>query len=138
MTERIRGSPRYHPQMQGRRTSRANWREQAPIARQLRRRSTATETVLWAALRSKQLDGFKFRRQHPIGQFIADFYCVRAGLAIEIDGPVHSSHVEADRLRQEFLESRDIAILRFTNDDIDRDLRRVVATIAETLANRTA
>jgi len=124
--------------MQGRRTSRANWREQVPIARQLRRQSTAAEALLWDALRGKGLDGFKFRRQHPIGQFIVDFYCVRAGVVIEIDGPIHAQQSEADRLRQEFLESRDIVVLRFTNDQIDRDMPNVLATIAQAVGDRTA
>ena len=108
-----------------------------PIARELRRRSTPAEAALWDALRAGRLAGFKFRRQHPIGRFVVDFYCVRAGVAIEIDGPVHAQQAEADRLRQEFLESREIIVLRFTNDDIERDLARVLATISQTLADRS-
>lgn len=123
--------------MYRRRTSHEKWREQVPLAREFRRRATPAEAALWDALRDARLAGFKFRRQHPIGRFIVDFYCARAGVAIEIDGPVHADQAEADRLRQQFLESRNIAVLRFTNDDIERDLPRVLAATSRALADRT-
>jgi very-short-patch-repair endonuclease len=101
----------------GRVTSRAEWREQVPIARQLRREPTTAEQRLWALLRNRGT-GVKFRRQHPVGRFILDFYCVEHGLAIEIDGPVHESQQEADRLRTNYLEQRGIHVMRFSNDEL--------------------
>jgi len=59
-------------------------------ARELRREMTALETIVWFELKGKKLDGYKFRRQAPIGPYIADFYCPAARLVVEIDGPVHN------------------------------------------------
>ncbi len=79
-------------------------------ARQLRREATTAESLLWELLRDRRLLGRKFRRQHPIGQFIADFFCDDARLIIEIDGAVHRepTQQERDRLREEIL--RDMAL----------------------------
>ncbi len=113
------------------------WTLQRELARKMRRKPTAAEDLLWDRLRSKRLQGLKFRRQHPIGRFIVDFYCVEAGLAIEVDGPVHQHRAEEDRARQEHLESRGVKFLRFSNDDIAADIDQVLRTIsAAAEANR--
>ena len=111
------------------------WTQQRELARKLRRAPTGAEGVLWEGLRNKRL-GMKFRRQHPIGKFIVDFYCVEAALAIELDGGVHERRVEEDRLRQQHLESRGVHVLRFSNDEIDADIDAVLKRISEAIANR--
>lgn len=101
-------------------------------ARQLRREATAAESLLWELLRDRRLLGRKFRRQHPIGQFIADFFCDDARLIIEIDGAVHRepTQQERDRLREEILREHGFAMLRFTNDQILDRTEQVLREIA--------
>lgn len=99
---------------------------------QLRREATTAESLLWELLRDRRLLGRKFRRQHPIGQFIADFFCDDARLIIEIDGAVHRepTQQERDRLREEILREHGFAILRFTNDQILDRTEQVLQEIA--------
>ncbi|MGY4520672.1 DUF559 domain-containing protein [Thermostichus sp. MS-CIW-30] len=101
-------------------------------ARQLRREATTAESLLWELLRDRRLLGRKFRRQHPIGQFIADFFCDDARLIIEIDGAVHRepTQQERDRLREEILREHGFAILRFTNEQIFDRTEQVLQEIA--------
>ncbi|MFS8783236.1 endonuclease domain-containing protein, partial [Synechococcus sp. R6-7] len=101
-------------------------------ARQLRREATTAESLLWELLRDRRLLGRKFRRQHPIGQFIADFFCDDARLIIEIDGAVHRepTQQERDRLREEILREHGFAILRFTNEQIFDHTEQVLQEIA--------
>ncbi|MGY2975234.1 DUF559 domain-containing protein [Thermostichus sp. MS-CIW-37] len=101
-------------------------------ARQLRREATTAESLLWELLRDRRLLGRKFRRQHPIGQFIADFFCDDARLIIEIDGAVHRepTQQERDRLREEILREHGFAMLRFTNDQILDRTEQVLQEIA--------
>ena len=87
-------------------------------AQELRRRMTPEEASLWEALRSRRLGGYKFRRQHPIGPFIADFYCAQARLVVEIDGDVHVEQTERDRARDDLLESWGYHVVRFWNRDV--------------------
>nr|MBC7245341.1 DUF559 domain-containing protein [Chloroflexota bacterium] len=89
--------------------------------------------MLWQHLRRKQLLGYKFRRQHAIERFIVDFYCRDAGLVIEVDGPVHQYTAEEDAIRQEFLESIGLRVLRFTNEQVMTDIEGVLGTIARAL-----
>ena len=98
-------------------------------ARQMRSAPTLAETQLWKHLRNKQLDGFKFRRQHIIHTFIVDFYCPAAKLVIEIDGEVHRQQGEYDHERNMFLESRGYRVLRFPNHQVLEDIESVLATI---------
>jgi very-short-patch-repair endonuclease len=100
--------------------------------RDLRKQATPSEARLWNSLRGKQL-GVKFRRQHPMHRYVVDFYCVEAGLAIEIDGGVHASQVQEDAGRQAFLESNNIRFLRFSNDDVTNNLAAVLARINQAL-----
>jgi very-short-patch-repair endonuclease len=107
-------------------------RELIARARQLRREATTAESLLWELLRDRRLLGRKFRRQHPIGQFIADFFCDDARLIIEIDGAVHHepTQQERDRLREEILREHGFSILRFTNDQILDRTEQVLQEIA--------
>src|SRR5262245_48108386 len=87
-------------------------------ARQLRRTSTPAEQVLWSLLRGRRLSGAKFRRQQPLGPFIADFYCAAASLVVEADGSSHVPRSEHDAARDAFLRACGIRILRLSNREI--------------------
>ncbi|MCS7179692.1 MAG: endonuclease domain-containing protein, partial [Anaerolineae bacterium] len=102
-------------------------------ARQLRRQMTPTEEILWQHLRDGRLDGIKFRRQHPYGPFILDFFCVEQQLVIEIDGSIHQQREQQarDRARDEYLEQNGLRILRFEADEVERDLPGVLNRIRE-------
>ena len=99
-------------------------------ARVLRKELTLPEVVLWQALRTRP-GGFKFRRQHPIGGYVADFACLTARLLIEVDGELHSDHEVAtvDRLRQFDLEATGFRVLRIAARDVLGNLEVVVAMI---------
>ncbi len=101
-------------------------------ARELRRQMTLPEVVLWQALRKSRLAGLRFRRQHPIGPYILDFYCPAAGLAIEVDGFAHdaAAQVRHDARRDAFLAGRGIRVLRIAASDVLRDERLEGALIA--------
>ena len=73
--------------------------EMAQIARQFRKAPTASEVMLWEALRGRQLQSVKFRRQQPIGPFVVDFFAAAQKLIVEVDGPIHDQQQEADRRR---------------------------------------
>ena len=87
-----------------------------PVARRLRTGQTSAEQVLWTCLRNRRLGGAKFRRQHPIGRYIADFYCHEALLAVELEGNVHdeANQADYDAVRQQTIESLGITVLRFS------------------------
>ena len=98
-------------------------------ARELRQEATSAEQVLWDVLRAGRLDGLKFRRQHPVGRFVLDFYCAAHRLCVEVDGPVHERQREHDATRDEALLLHGIRTLRFTNDAVFHDLAEVVNAI---------
>jgi very-short-patch-repair endonuclease len=89
----------------------------SPQARFLRRNETDTEKRLWYRLRRQQLNGFRFRRQHPIGPFIVDFVCLSEKLIVELDGGQHAEQITADSERTAWLEGRGYRVLRFWNND---------------------
>ena len=105
------------------------WEKLRPIAREKRSKPTKAENLLWQCLRRHQLHGLSFRRQHSIGQFIVDFYCARAKLVIEIDGPIHQYQTEEDVIRQEFLESLNLKVIRFPNDSVLNNVKDVIRQI---------
>ena len=96
---------------------------------------TETEKILWEKLRNRTVFKVKFRRQHPIGIFIVDFYCHELKLAIEIDGGIHlrKDIIEYDDGRSHDIEKYGIRILRFTNDEILSDLTKVLDEIARVI-----
>ena len=102
-------------------------------ARRLRRDQTETERRLWARLRARQLCGAKFRRQHPIGRFIADFCCPEHGLVVELDGGQHAMQAEADQRRSAFLRRRGFRVLRFWDNQVVEDIDAVLEQIVEAL-----
>jgi very-short-patch-repair endonuclease len=94
---------------------------------------TDAERLLWQALRYKQLAGHRFRRQFPIGRFIADFVCIEQKLVIELDGGQHQDQVAYDEQRTVFLQQNGWRVLRFWNNDVMCNLDGVLSTIAENL-----
>jgi very-short-patch-repair endonuclease len=100
-------------------------------ARVLRKNMTPAESVLWEHLRRKALEGYRFRRQHPAGRFIIDFYCHPIRLAIELDGSVHDlpEQAEYDVGRTAELERLGITVLRFRNEEILQNIDFVIDTI---------
>ncbi len=102
-------------------------------ARELRRDATDAERRLWAALRDRRLRGHRFRRQHPIGDYIVDFACTRHRIIVEADGGQHAGN-DADKRRTAWLESEGWRVLRFWNNDILANTEVVVQTILEKLS----
>jgi very-short-patch-repair endonuclease len=101
-------------------------------AREMRHQQIPAEGKLWAVLRGGQLHGLKFRRQHPIGRFIADFYCAEARLVIELDGESHAVQQEYDAIRTAYLQAQGYHVIRFTNHDVQSNLEGVALTILHT------
>src|SRR2546423_10555122 len=99
------------------------------LSRQNRRALTPAERRLWEELRDCRLNGFKFRRQHPIGRFIGDFYCDQFKLIVEIDGPSHLNQAEYDAERTQMLQQAGVTVLRFENEDVHQNLVSVLTKI---------
>mgnify|MGYP003947218511 CR=1 FL=1 len=101
------------------------------FARELRQRQTRAEEALWKALRGRRLDGLKFRRQHPVGRYFADFACEPLRLVVELDGGVHDqdeAHLN-DYLRQQEMEALGWCVLRFPNERVLSDIAGVLGEI---------
>jgi very-short-patch-repair endonuclease len=101
-------------------------------ARSLRRDSTDAERVIWSALRAHRLNGASFRRQKPIGPYVADFVCHERNLIIELDGGQHfeSKQIQRDARRDSFLTVKGYRVLRFNNYDVMTNMAGVLETIA--------
>ncbi len=101
------------------------------LAGELRRTMTKSEKLLWQQLRNRQVDGLRFRRQHPVNEFIVDFFCYEAMLAVEIDGSVHDDSVQSERDigRTHIINEFGIELIRFTNKEIENNIDRVVEKI---------
>jgi very-short-patch-repair endonuclease len=95
---------------------------------------TPAEQLLWQALKGKQLNGLKFRRQHPLGSFIADFFCAEHKLIIELDGAVHKQQTEYDDARTHKLEEFGYRVIRFRNQEVSANLDAVLERILEAVA----
>ena len=105
-------------------------------AKALRRALTQPEKKLWGALRDRRLAGFKFRKQQPIGPFIADFVCQEQRLIVEVDGSQHAES-ETVRARDAFLTSKGYRVLRFWNNDVTGNLSGVLTAILAALSDPT-
>jgi very-short-patch-repair endonuclease len=90
-------------------------------ARKLRKNLSDAERVLWQILRNRQLAGWKFRRQHPIGPFIVDFVCIEKKLVVEVDGGQHATSLQEDTKRTRYLENKGYRVVRFWNNDVLRE-----------------
>ena len=104
----------------------------------LRKNMTDAETLLWSHLRRKQMQAFKFRRQAPIGPYIADFVCIEAPLVIELDGGQHALGANHDDRRDAYMTARGYQVLRFWNNDIIENLDGVLETISLALVERSS
>jgi very-short-patch-repair endonuclease len=106
-------------------------------AKQLRRQLTLPEGLLWRFLRSRP-GRFKFRRQHPFGAYILDFFCFDAGLAIEVDGIAHDMgrNPERDLRRDSWLAEQGIRTIRFAASDVLEDMEAVTRAILDVCAER--
>ena len=117
---------------------RKNSREVQAAARALRRNGTPAEEVLWEAVRDRRLEGLRFRRQHPAGDFIFDFYCPIAKLVVEIDGDVHLEQPERDAARDAKVATFGYHTLRIRNEEVLHDLPAVLARIGALAVERRA
>jgi very-short-patch-repair endonuclease len=118
-------------------------KETTARARRLRRDATRAERKLWYVLQRAQLDSLSFRRQHPIGTYIVDFYCPTIRLAIELDGGQHNEprHQANDERRSQVLKTNGITVIRFWNNDVVENVEGVwdeIARVAATLKLRPA
>jgi very-short-patch-repair endonuclease len=100
--------------------------------KELRNNSTPQEILLWLHLKDSKL-GFKFRRQHSLGGYIADFYCPSKKLVIEIDGSQHFINKKYDDIRSSYLQGLDIKVVRFTNNEINTNISGVIDNIIKYL-----
>ena len=98
-------------------------------ARQLRKQSTDAEKILWRHIRSRQLAGYKFRRQAPIGKYIVDFLCYEQKLVIEIDGGQHQLRSKSDSERTNWLEAQGFRVVRFWNNQVLAETEAVLEAI---------
>ncbi len=104
-------------------------RQRTARARALRQTQTPFEAKLWSLLRDRRLEGYKFRRQHPIDRFVADFACAEHKLVIELDGNSHDNRIEQDAARDEFLRLNSWHTLRVRNAELMSNGDGVVLTI---------
>lgn len=114
-------------------------RQPQPRAKHLRKAMPQTKRKLWARIRAKQLDGSRFRRQHTIGPYIADFACIEARLAFECDRNQHGRDGGArDARRDAFIEREGWQVLRFWNNEIHANMEGVLETILDAARNAAA
>lgn len=99
------------------------------FAQELRGRQTSTESLLWKKLRGRHFHGFKFRRQYPLGPWIADFACPEKKLVVEIDGGDHAMRKEKDRRRDEAMMRENFLILRFNNSQVKENMDWILEQI---------
>ena len=102
-------------------------------ARDLRNNPTDAERVLWGQLRFWQLDGYKFRRQQPLGRYIVDFVCLEKRVVVEVDGGQHAQEAILDAERDGWLRDQGFIVLRFWNHDVLRNIDAVKELVYKTL-----
>jgi very-short-patch-repair endonuclease len=103
------------------------------LVRQMRINLTEAEKALWSLLRSRKLKDFKFRRQHPIGPYVADFCCLQKRIIIELDGTHHLAQKKEDQNRTDFLAEQGYSVIRFWNNQIEQEPSVVLDRILKTL-----
>jgi very-short-patch-repair endonuclease len=106
------------------------------FAKENRREMTIAERILWEELRNRKT-GYKFRKQHPIGDYIADFICIEKKVVIEVDGGYHNmlEQQQDDRVRTIDIEKMGYSVIRFTNEEVEFDLQNVIMKIKNKLYN---
>jgi len=107
------------------------------LARELRKKETSAEFLLWGLLRSRQVLGVKFRRQHQFGNYVADFYCHEAKLVLECDGAAHEPNEQwhHDQNRDAYMIAQGLRVLRFTNEQILIETQKVLDEIVKHLSS---
>lgn len=105
--------------------------KQLENAQELRREMTPTEKILWKEVKANRLNDLHFRRQQIVHGYFADFYCHKHELIVEVDGDIHEFQKEYDAEREAYLVTLGFRIIRFTNDEITRDLKGVLHRIVE-------
>jgi len=106
-------------------------------ARALRKNMPDAERMLWGHLRNRQLSGYKFRRQHPIGSFVVDFVCLEKNLIIEVDGGQHAKDFRRDFKRSDYLNEKGYRILRFWNNEVLQESESVLNVTLDFLSEGT-
>ena len=106
-------------------------------ARELRQEMNEVEATLWHHLRDRRLREFKFRRQQPLGPFVADFWCATARLVVELDGESHRERKELDAVRDQWMKEQKMEVLRFKNRQVHEDLAGVLDEIEAMCQLRT-
>jgi len=106
------------------------------FARHLRKETPVPERILWGLLRDRRLGGFKFRRQQPLGPYVADFFCEEAKLVVELDGESHRDRIGHDEARDRYFERRGLAVLRIGNDELLDNREAVAQEILNTTEDR--
>jgi very-short-patch-repair endonuclease len=109
---------------------------QAKLQRNLRNAPTDAEYRLWQRLRNRQIENCKFRRQHPLGDYIADFVCLERKVIVELDGSQHAGAADYDAMRTKFLESAGFIVLRFWNNQVFNEITGVLEVILQALNAR--
>jgi very-short-patch-repair endonuclease len=105
------------------------------LARNLRKRPTEAEGLLWRHLRAKQLERLKFRRQQPIGDYIADFVCFEKQIIIELDGGQHAIEKEKDHVRDKWFREQGFKVLRFWNNDVFTNINGILEVVRKNCLN---
>lgn len=110
-----------------------NKKYQIEKRRELRKKETKFESILWNKLRNRKFMNLKFRRQYGIGEYVVDFYCPKLKLAIEVDGEIHDIKevLEYDKIREVFINGLGIKIIRFKNNEIAEELENVLKTLED-------
>ena len=103
------------------------------LAKKLRKNMTDAERLLWQHLRSRELGGYKFRRQRPVGPYIVDFICLEKKLVVEVDGGQHAGQMELDAKRSDYLEDKGYRVLRFWNNEVLKEIESVLTVILSSL-----
>lgn len=106
-------------------------------ARNMRNNSTKAEIKMWVDVLRNRQTGFQFYRQKPLYHFIVDFYCPKLKLVIEIDGGSHNEKIEYDRIRTELLNVFDLEVIRYTNEDILKNINGVRNNLMEKIKNKS-
>jgi adenine-specific DNA-methyltransferase len=107
-------------------------------AREMRHAGNLPEASLWRELRGRRFSGLKFRRQHPLGRYIVDFYCAAAQLVVELDGVTHRGRETSDQQRQDWLEAQGLKVLRCPNHELYENLDGLLEAIWHACRERMA
>ncbi|RZB30047.1 MAG: hypothetical protein SRB1_02327 [Desulfobacteraceae bacterium Eth-SRB1] len=108
------------------------------LAKKLRKNMTDAERLLWRHLRNRELGGYKFRRQRPVGSYIVDFVCLEKKLVIEVDGGRHAGQMELDAKRSGYLKEKGYMVMRFWNNEVLKETESVLTVILSSLDGNVA